>query len=406
MMSFSQRFVCSLLLLANLGSTAVAQDAFRRIAKFDHPGEGAQRFSGGRELAFSKDGKRLIVAFYTSRAQLFDLEVRKPVSPPFRTSGDGQVGFVSNETAYTADWASVKLWNSKTGQQIGQTIPHQLREDSIIRPAISPDGKRLATRTTMKSFQVWDAATQQPISQEHELESDIGSLRFSADNELLFARAGGQLFVHHSKTGKRVAGPFPTGWQFYHFPKQELLITTVRVGEGLNELVIRSTAKAEWSEVHRSKIAGRLKKIVPLDDRQLLIQAINSDYTPELFTVSIESPEERTQVKSNADRAFNLIVTNDKRRWISSNTKNISCQEFGESAPVWEINMPASGYDYRLFPFDREYFMIHEKQGALKSHRISDGSQVWTLPGVIRFHVSGKNIAIGNRDGVEIWAVD
>ena len=143
-----------------------------------------------------------------------------------------------------------------------------------------------------------------------------------------------------------------------------------------------------------------------LDDRQLLIQAINLDYTPELFTVSIESPEERTQVKSNADRAFKLIVTNDKRRWISSNTKNISCQEFGESAPVWEINMPASGYDYRLFPFDREHFMIHEKQGSLKSHRISDGSQVWTLPGVIRFHVSGKNIAIGNRDGVEIWAAD
>lgn len=404
-MSVSPRFVCSLLLLATLSSSVAAQDAFRRLAKFDHPGEGEQRFSGGRELAFSQDGKRLIAAFYTSRAQLFDLEVRKQVAPPFRTSGDGQVGFVNSETAYTADWTSLKMWNSKTGQQIGQSIPHELREDSIIHPAISPDGKRLATRTTMKSFQVWDTATQQPISQEQELESEIRSLRFSTDNELLFARAGGQLYVHHSETGKRVAGPLPTGWQFYYFPKQEMLVTTVRAGEGLNELVVRSTT-AEWTEIHRSRIAGRLKKIVPLDDRQLLVQATNSDYTPELFTFSIESPEKRTQLKLNADRAFDLIVTNDKRRWISSNIRNIRCQEFGEFVPVWEIKIPESGYDYRLFPFDRENFIIHEKQGFLRVHKISDGSQIWSLPGVIRFHVSGKKIAVVNREGVEIWAAE
>ncbi len=401
-----QRIIFPLIFTAVLGSGAASQDTFRQIAQFGHPGEGARRFSGGREIEWSKNGKRLMVAFYTSRAQMFDLEVKKPIAPAFRTSGDGQVGFINNEIAYTADWTSVRLWNSKTGQQIGKPIPHELREDTIIHPAVSPDGKYIATRTTMKSFQIWDAATLQPISREHQLESVIGSLRFSTDNKLLFVRAGGQLYVNNSKSGELAAGPFKTGWKFYYFPKQKTLITTERAGEGPTQLVIRSTGQSEWPEVHRSKIAGRLKQIVPLNDNQFFLQATNADYTPELFTFSMESPDVRTQVKSDSDRAFGLIVTDDKRRWICSNIRNISCQEFGESEPVWEIKIPASGYDYRLFSFGREHFIIHDKQDQLRVHKISDGSQIWALEGVKRFHVHGRKIAVGNRDGVEIWAAE
>ena len=348
----------------------------------------------------------MIAAFYGSTAQLFDLKKNVPLGEPIGTAGDGEVGFVNNEIAYTADWNSLRLWDTKSGQQIGDSMPHELREDTIIHPAIHPQGKFVATRATMKSVKLWNVTTRKLVGKQLNYSTEVHSIRFSDDGRLLFVQAGGSLSAIDSETGEDVAGPIPSGWRFNHFPKQQKLVTTEQVSEGLYQLVIRSTDQKNWPETHRSDLPGMLKRMVTLDDNQVLVQASKEDYTPAIFTFDLDKPETRIEVESNADRAFGLVVSQDKRHWICSNIRNISCQIFGKSEPVWQKQVPPSGYDQDLHPFDNEHFIIRDKQESFGVYKVADGSEIWNRAGVKRFSLSQNKIALCNSDGVEIWVID
>ena len=387
-------------------SVADAQLRFHRVAKFDDPNDPARRFRGGREVEFAADGERLISAFYGCTVQLFDLKGNAPIGKPIRTSGDGEVGFVNNEVAYTADWDSVRLWDAKSGQQIGEPIPHELREDTIINPAIDSQGKLIATRATMKSVQLRNVATRKLIGAQLNYPAIVQSIRFSDDDRLLFVRAGGSLYAIDVDTGKEVVGPLKSGWQFKHFPEQQKLVTAEQVGDGLYQLVIRSTDQKDWPETHRSDLPGKLNRLVVLDDSHVLVQVSKQDYTPGLFTFDLTKPETRIEVKSNADRAFTVVVAQDNQHWICSNVRNISCQRFGESEPVWQKQIPPSGYDQQLYPLDNQHFIIRDKQENFGVYKVSDGGQVWTQAGVKRFSLSKDRIALCTSDGVEVWAME
>ena len=405
MLAFKQIAV-SAITLALYCAAADAQLKIQRVAKFGFPNEGRLRFTGGREVEFSNDGTKIITAFYGSTIQLFDLKKNVSIGESIRTSGDGEVGFVNNEIAYTADWTSLRLWDAKSGQQIGFEIPHVLREDTIIRPAISPHGKHIATRPTMKSVQLWDVAKGKLIGKQREYSTEVHSIRFTADGGLLIVRAGGSLYAIDSDTGDDVAGPIPSGWRFNHFPEHQKLVTTEQVQQGSYPLVIRSTDQKGWPETHRSDLPGKLKRIVALNDNQILLQATKNDYTPAMFIISLDNPETRIEVESTADRAFGVIVPQGKGRWICSNIRNISCQKFGESKPVWQKQISTSGYDQHLYPLNNEYFIIRDKQEKFGIYTIADGSEVWTKTGVKRFSLSKNKIAICNNDGVEVWELE
>lgn len=386
-------------------STALAQLSFERVASFDKPDDFGRRFSGGREVEFNEAGNRIIVAFYGSRAQLFDLDKNVPIGDLIRTSGDGEVGFVSNNIAYTADWDNVRLWNSNTGEQIGDSIRHELREDTIISPAISPRGTLIATRATMQSVQLTDVATSNLVGTELQLSSNVSSLRFSEDGEILFARAGGALYGIDPATGKVLAGPISAGRIFRYFPSHNKLVTTHSPAKGKFDLVIRSTSQENWPETHRSALYGEASRIVSLGDDQVLVQARKDDYTPGLFTFSVDSPENRSEVDTNADRAFRLVVIPDKQLWICNNIRDITCQKLGESGVVWQKRIPPSGYDLRLYSLDNENFIICDKENNLGVYKVADGVEVWKQAGVQRFSISNNKLAICNTDGVEIWAL-
>jgi len=347
----------------------------------------------------------MITAFYGSTVQLFDLEKNVSIGESIRTAGDGEVGFVNNEIAYTADWESMRLWDTSSGKQIGDPIQHELREDTIIPPAVSPMGKLIATRTSMDSVEIRDIAQRQLVGKTRKYSSEVHSIRFSKDGGFLMVRAGGSIYAIDPATGKDVAGPIPSGWLFEHFSKQQKLVTTEEAGEGKIQLVIRSTAQKGWPETHRSDLPGKLKRIVALDKDRVLLQATNQDYTPEMFIISLEKPKNRDQVDSDADRAFGVVIPQDKRLWICSNIRNISCQEFGKAKPLWEKPIEPSGYDQRLFPFNNDYFVILDKKNNFGIYKIADGSEVWMQAGVNRFMLTENKIALCNGNGVEIWKI-
>ncbi len=387
-------------------SAADAQLRIQRVANFGSPSEDSRRFTGGREVEFTSDGKKMIAAFFGSTVQLFDLTRNVPIGEPIGTAGDGGVGFVSNEIAYTADWNSVRLWDTNSGQRIGDPIPHQLREDTIIHPAINPTGKLIASRATMKSVQLWEVATRRLIGKQLNYSTDVHSIRFSDDGLLLFVNTGGSLYAIDSETGEDVAGPITSEWQFSHFPKQQKLVTTEQVGEGFYQLVMRSTVQQGWPEIHRSDLPGSLTRMVTLNDNQVLVQLSKNDHTPAIFIIRLDKPETRIEVETNADRAFGLVVSQDKRQWICSNIRSISCQEFGKSEPVWQKQVPPSGYDQHLYALDSDHFVIRDKQEKFGIYKVADGREVWNQAGVKRFSLTKNIIALCKSDGVEVWGIE
>lgn len=392
--------------LTVFSSAAHAQLRFQRVANLPAPSENAGRFAGGREVQFSSDKKTLIAAFFGSTVRLFDLEKNVPIGEPIRTAGDGEVGFVNNEIGYTADWDSVRLWDTNTGQQIGEPIPHQLREDTIIHPAIHPTGKCIATRATMNSVQLWDVAARRPIGEQRNYSAEVQSLHFSDDGCLLFVNTGGTLYALDSETSEAVAGPVASEGQFRYFPKQQMLLTTEPVEDAVSQLVIRSTGQQGWPETHRSTLPGTLVRTLPLLDDQVLVQTAKKDHTPAIFVFPLDKPETRIEMETKADRAFGLVVSPDGRHWISSNIRDIRCQEFAKLGPVWQKRIPPSGYDQHLYPLDNEHLVIRDKQEHFGIYKVADGSEVWNQTGVKRFSVAKNMIALCKRDGVEIWRME
>lgn len=86
--------------------------------------------------------------------------------------------------------------------------------------------------------------------------TEIHSIRFSDDGLLLFVNTEGSLYVIDSERGEEVVGPIASEWKLSHFPKQQKLVTTERSGEGLYQLVIRSTVRQGWPETHRLRSTG------------------------------------------------------------------------------------------------------------------------------------------------------
>lgn len=401
-----KHIVLSAIALAAFCSTAAAQLNMQQVAKFGYPYEKDFRVTGGREVEFSADGSKMIAAFYGSSAQLYDLNNYQRIGGALGTSGDGEIGFVNDEIAYTADWDCVRLWDTKSGDRMGDGIPHQLREDTIIHPAISPQGKYMATRPTMNSVQIIEVASRKLIGKPKKYSSDVHSIRFSDDGAFLMVRAGNSLYAIDAETGDKIVGPIKAGWLFQHFAKQQKLVTTEQTKDGAYKLVIRTTDQEGWPETHRSSLPGRLKRIVELEGNKILLQSSNVDYTPDLFIVALDKPGTRVEVETNADRAFGVVVPPNKQHWICSNIREIRCQKFGQAKPVWRKSVPPSGYDQYLSGFNNEYFIIRDKDENFGIYHIADGSEAWKQPGVKRFNVTDNKIALCTSEGVEIWVID
>jgi len=132
---------------------------------------------------------------------------------PKRTKlGDSTTfGFIPKSTAgYAVNWGEgVVLWDTRTHTQIGKPFPHELREDTMPLPAISPDGEVMVTRSELKQLQFWDLKTHKPITPAIAQRGIVWSMEFSVDGKWLFSdNSPNELNVWDARTGKLVAGPF------------------------------------------------------------------------------------------------------------------------------------------------------------------------------------------------------
>lgn len=393
----------SALLLPGVRTTAGSESGLKKVFSLEQPESPQRRFTGGRQVAVSKDGRTLIVAFYGSSAQLFDLATGMAICDPLRTAGDGEVGFVNNDIAYTADWEWLRLWDAKTGHAIGDPIAHELREDTIISPAVSPDGTYIATRNTMNSYQIREVASGKIVGESDSGDSSVHRLQFSADGRALLARRGRSLDVINPQDGSALIPPVAFVSTFDTLSDGRLL-TVERRGEDRQSLTARSKT---GQLIGRTVLPGKLKRVRELADGRLLIQTTKSDYSPKLFITSLPDLAQREQLKPEVDRAFALLLPESGKHWICSNIHDVSCLKFGQQKPVWKLKYPRNGYDQKLSLLGADHLVIHERWGQpgniTSCHKISDGTKLWEQADVIRTFVHRNLLFVCNRAGVDVW---
>lgn len=142
-------------------------------------------------VALSADGKRLIV-FLESRAEVFDTESGALVQK-LAEGRAVQGGALSDDGSVAVTWdrdAMLRLWNTGTGAQIGNTFQTGLVEQEA---RFTPDGKRLMLVEPSGAFRLVDVTTGDVILQLEQAGFGGGYVWRPEAGELLTARFEGDV---------------------------------------------------------------------------------------------------------------------------------------------------------------------------------------------------------------------
>jgi WD40 repeat protein len=114
---------------------------------------------GVHTLAVSRDGRTLLSGYFGSETQLWDLTTGFPRGTPRNHAGDVVSAAISPDGKFvlTGDWDGAKVWDVATGELRYEMLAHEVREDTVVGPVISPDGRTIATRSPLEGLRLWNS---------------------------------------------------------------------------------------------------------------------------------------------------------------------------------------------------------------------------------------------------------
>jgi RNA polymerase sigma factor (sigma-70 family) len=355
----------------------------------------------------------------TSGLHLTTLDGEKPKRTHL---GDSTTfGFIPKSTMGYAvmNWdEGVVLWDTRTHTKIGDPFPHELREDTMPIPVVSPDGEVMVTRSKLDHLQFWELKTRKPIAPEIAQRGIVWKMEFSVDGKWLFSNSSpGELIVCDSKAGKRVAGPFRHDSVFdatSYFPKTQQLVTIEKGREKdadwQSEAVIRSGK--DWDVVQRVKLAGLIREVIWIDDTHLLVLSDEKTEPDEqgrltsagrnlLQVVALNGgkSEVETIVRGAAWNNWIGVAPDGKHFIANTYTGGTSCWKLGEPKPIW-----AKPSAKRVQFGDGDWALLTNKEEAIV-YSLVDGKELWRQEKIEDARVQGSDIWVFGQKSVEVWRV-
>jgi WD40 repeat protein len=144
------------------------------------------------QLVFSPDGRRFSAVYgkwnsnaeFESSVLVWELDgAKEPRQLP--AHGRMQVAFSPDGKRLVCnDSGKIRLYDAASGRPLSQPPPH----DGIVRTmAVSPDGKRIASRDELGVLNLWDTTTGKGLRISARRDLDISAFAFSADGKYIVA---------------------------------------------------------------------------------------------------------------------------------------------------------------------------------------------------------------------------
>lgn len=347
----------------------------------------------------------------SSGLHLWTLDAKKPK----RTKvGDGtEFGFVPNSTlAYFVSWGNgVVFWDTRTHTRIGEAIPHALREDSTLAPAVSPRGDVLAVREQLDSLRFWDLRTRSPISGGIEQDGMVVAMEFSTDGKWFFSRTSNRtLKVWEPRTGRLVGGPFRTNINPTYAPESQQLATfennKTSAAVWRSEGVIR--LGKNWSTIKRVQLAGHAREAHWIDDRHLLVVA--DDKEPDarrpisygrkiVYVVPVDGEKAMPRTVLRQGWIRSAAVAPDRKHFLTS-TNETRCWKLGEKDPVWSV--PGR----HQVSFGGGDTVLLTGGGAAAVFSLTNGKELWRQENVEKARIQGSTVWVFSEAGIDLWKMD
>lgn len=370
--------------------------------------------SSGAHLIQLNDKKDIAaVAMYGCKTVFWNLKTNAAIGEPTQQSGDaGAIGFITNSNlAYTADWDSMQIWNQETALKSGKSIPHRLREDSVLAPAISPNGKVLVTRNKMNSLRFWNLETQKSIGPEHTHESMVSKIQFSADNKWCFSRAN-TLSIWNPMTAELVAESIRNNvYSTAYLPARQYLVTFEHDRKdpfSKSEIMIRSGA-ADWRPVRQFELPGQAQRAEWIDQHRLLVigTEVGEKFKTVGFVVHLNQLTPKFELVFKYEYPISdYAITKDRQHLVIISRRKVSCWKIGETKPKWERAWTGKHWRKQVFSTDPDWVMAHALGENAIAYSIKDGKELWRKREVIYANTDGKHILVTSKDGAEVWQWD
>ena len=376
---------------------------------FDAPGGRASN------LAFRPDGKFLVVARRSQKAQIYELATQKLAGDINHPSG------VIENVAFSADGKfcvsvgtgpSGQLWDAATFKALPATYTHQ---DLVMRVVLSPDGKVLATGSQDQTARLWNTQTGQPIGLPMPNDGGVAGLGFSGDGSKLFtASMGGSAQLWDAATGK------PLGSRLH----QDSLSTGVAISPDASSLITASWdgRVKVWNNTLAPRAghvlngtSGAIESLEFSHDGKLLAAG---DFHRSVHLWDVASGKLIGKAQAETRMIWNVAFSRDSSRLASAcddgkaqlwDTKTL--QRNGEplmhQGPVNKVVFHPDGL--RIFTASQERNgnknSVHAWDLATRKRtgpELPFGGYTYDLA----LSPDGKNLLIASSDGAKLYAID